>query len=182
MQSFARLDDGLIDRVFQPVMDWIAGRLALGWSRVACFGTDLSALAWVLSQADGVVAAFGLPGAGAGRAQGVPTFNIVLIVVGLASIMVLRTLFQRAGGGRAGQGGNPLRAGMQVHRAMGLFWLAGLSIKTATGPAGFGAWALLAVGVFGTMALYVAACVNPPPRRVDARAADRAWRLAPAIG
>jgi len=76
----------------------------------------------------------------------------------------VRTPFERAGGGRKGAQANPLRASMYTHRLGCLLWLTGLSIKTVATPVGFGSLALFAVGAFATLAVYVGACSNRPPK------------------
>ena len=79
-ESIARLDDALIDRVCQPVVD----RLAAVWS-VDCFGlarswNDAAALAWILSEWNRAkFDAFATGNAALASAQG------VLIIIGLAA-------------------------------------------------------------------------------------------------
>ena len=91
----------------------------------------------------------------------------------------MRNLFQRTNrAGGASIGANPLRAGMHVHRAVCLIWLVGLLAKTAAAPLGLAPVMLLAVGVFITMALYVGACSDRPPKRRDIRHADPLWKPA----
>jgi hypothetical protein len=156
--SLARADDALIDCVCQPLVEWIERRTALDCFGVARLCTDLSALAWILSQLGSVSAA-----AGTGT-LGLKVFQFALIVLGLGAILVLRTTFERVGGAASGRP-NPLRAAMYVHRLACLLWLTGLSVKTVMSLSGFGSLALLAVGGFATMAAYVGACSNHPPKR-----------------
>ena len=158
---FARLDDGLLDRGFQPLVDWLADHAEVDCFRIARLCTDLAAGAWVLSQAELITAA-----ARAGNTS-LATFQAVLILCGLGGMMTLRTLFQRPGGGRSSGNraqANPLRAGMFTHRVASLLWLAALSAKTFTMPPGLALFALLAVGLFGTASLYLGSCSTPPPR------------------
>ncbi len=170
-ESLARADDALIDCACQPLVEWIDQHMAIDCFGVARLCIDLSALAWILSQVGGMVTA-----AGAGT-PALEVSQFAVMVLGQGAIMVLRTIFERAG--RAGSGRrdgrmNPLRAAMYTHRLACLFWLTGLLVKTATGPAGFGALALLAVGGFATAAVYVGACSNRP-QKLRKRGTD-SWR------
>ena len=157
---FARLDDGLIDRFCQPLVDWLADHVEIDCFRIARLCTDLAAGAWVLSQAELASTA-----ARSGNTS-LATFQAVLILCGLGGMMTLRTLFQRPSGGRSGNRAqaNPLRAGMFTHRVASLLWLAALGAKTFTMPPGLSLFALLAVGLFGTASLYLGSCTTPPPR------------------
>ena len=170
-EMFERMDDGLIDRVFQPVIDWLGDTLEIDGMRAARICTDISAFAWVLSQA-GELGRSAASGRGAELAA-----SMVLLMIGLSAIMVLRTVFQ----GSSGKGGranaaNPLRAAMHTHRLTSLFWVLALVIKTAADPAGVATIALFGVGVFGAAALYAAACSPPTARRRIAT--ERRGRLA----
>ncbi len=169
--ALARLDDTLIDRVFQPWVDWMSGHLSLDCFRAARVCTDLAALAWILSQAGDVVAALGSAESGPAAPR------CALLVLGLAAITVLRTLFQKIGGGGSAARANPLRAGMQPHRFLCQFWLVALLAKTAAAPAGLAAMGLLAVGVCATLAAYFGACSNPPPQRHASLAGHAAAQL-----
>jgi hypothetical protein len=156
--------------------DWIDQHAEIGCFRIARICIDLSAFAWILSQTSAAASAVGI------GSLGLQTAQFALILVGLGAIMILRTTFERAGGtGRERQGGqaNPLRAAMYTHRLTCLFWLAALVIKAATAPAGFGSFALIAVGGFATAALYVGACSQPPPKQREHKVSDDRLRLAP---
>jgi|GEM_PF-2206722 len=158
---FARLDDGLIDRAFQPLVDWLADHIGVDCFRIARLSTDIAAGAWVLSQAEVASAA-----ARSGNTS-LATFQAVLILCGLGGMMTLRTVFQRPGGGRSSGNraqANPLRAGMFTHRVASLLWLAGLAAKSFAMEPGLPLYALLAVGLFGTASLYLGSCTTPPPR------------------
>lgn len=170
-EFFGRVDDGIIDRVFQPAVDWLGDIFDIDGLRAARILTDLSAGAWVLSQANqlGHAAA-----SGHGAAL---SASVVLLLIGLSAIMVLRTVFQGSTGGRGrAMAGNPLRASMHAHRLMSLVWICGLMIKTASDPVGVEMFALIAVGLFGAAALFAAACSPPTPRRRTA--SHRVERLA----
>jgi len=161
-KSLARVDGVLIDKVCQPLVDWLSQHLSIDCFRVARVCTDLSALAWILSQVPGLSAM------AKNGALGPELFQFGLIVFGLGAIMVLRVLFERAGGtgsGRTGGVGNPFRTGMFTHRLTCLVWLTGLLVKTAILPIGFGPLALLAVAGFATVAVYVGSCSNRPPKQ-----------------
>jgi len=171
-EILARMDDRIIDQEFQPSVDWFSNQLRFDCFRLAGICADLSALAWILSQAGAVTAALG---------SGVPgqaPFRCVLLLLGLGAITILRTLFQKVGGGgRRSAQANPLRAGMFLHRLVCHFWLIGLLLKTAGTPFGLESCGLLAVGVCTTLAVYFGACSNPPPKRRESPAGG-GWKLA----
>lgn len=156
MEIFASLDDTLIDRCFQPVVDWIAQHLLSDCFQQARVCTNISAVLWIWSQIDDVTSAARL------GSTGLQVFQTSLLLVGLGGILVLHTLFQRVGG-VGGQGrANPLRAGMYMHR---LTLLLALGVNTAKSMAGSGSVALLTLGIFTTTAVYIGACSNPPPAK-----------------
>jgi hypothetical protein len=167
--NFARVDAALIDRVCQPMIDWIDQKVAVDCFWVARTCIDVSALAWIVSQASGAasLARFAI--------QGPEVIQFALIVLGLGAVMVLRRTFERPAGGHRP---NPLRAAMVAHRLSSLVWLAGLLAKTATMSFGLASLALLAVGSFATVALYVGACSAPPPKRREFRIGEEQWRMA----
>jgi hypothetical protein len=125
---------------------------------------DLTSFAWILCHAPGAVR---LTGAG-----GIDGFKFALIAAGLVSISVVRSTFRHtpSGDARMGARANPLRPGMQLHRAVCLAWLIGLAAKTLAAPAAMDGVALLAVGVFSTAAVYFGACSKPTPKRREVRA------------
>ncbi len=165
-----RLDDALIDRVFQPLADWLDHHIAFGIFRAARGAIDLASLMWICAEARDASAA--------ARYPGLMLFHFAVIVAGLWSLSTLRGLFPRTKGAREG-GANPLRAAMQLHRAACLFWMIGLAIKTASAPNGFEALALFAVGVFATSAVYLGACSTPPPKPRESR--TFAWSASKAL-
>lgn len=158
---FARIDDALIDRLFQPLADLLDRHMAFGTNRAARTGIDLASLAWVLAEAGGAAHALAAHGLPAAMARG------LVMLLGLSAFTILRNVFH---GTRRRLAANPLRPGMQPHRAICLAWMAVLAVKTLLVPADFAALALLAVGVFATAAVYIGACTNPPPARREARA------------
>ena len=175
-EGFAQLDDALIDRVFQPLADWVEHHTEFDVFRIARLCIDLAALAWIVSQAGNVAKT-----AASGNLA-LEAFQFGVIVLGLSAISVLRRLFERAGGtgrGRMGACANPLRAGMQVHRAACLCWLIGLLVKTGASPAALGTVALLALAVFATAAVYVGSCQNRPRTGRESRHLSWNARLAP---
>ena len=174
-ENFARLDDALIDRLFQPLADWMDRHIALGTNRAARTAIDLATLAWMAAQAGAAANAVGSHDL---RSCLIPG---VLMVAGLWAFTILRNVFQRTDGeakARVRAQANPLRPAMQLHRAACLFWMFALAVKTIAAPAG--SLALLAVGVFATAAVYIGACTNHPPKW---READQtAWNPAFAGG
>ena len=52
--TFATVDDGLIERCFQPISDLIVSRAGLSRTGVACFSIDIAALSWIVSRAGGL--------------------------------------------------------------------------------------------------------------------------------
>ncbi len=171
-EKYRQVDDGLIDRVFQPVVDCVAERTSLNCYTLARLCIDLSAFAWVLSQSSDIIAAI------QSGNSGPAAFRATLLLLGLGSLMVLRTLFQRSGAGN--QCANPLRGGMHVHRFVCLFWVMGLIFKVAIDPSDFDIWAALASGLCGTSAVYFAACSNRPPVRRSVRGRQDGWMWAKA--
>jgi hypothetical protein len=151
-ESFARIDDALIDRLFQPLADWLEHHLSLGPNRAARTGIDVASLAWIVSMASAA--------AGTWHDMRGAFLNGAVLVAGLWAFTTLRGVFGRGDGGKA----NPLRAGMQTHRMACLFWMGALALKSALEPASLASLGLLAVGLFATASVYLGACSRPPPR------------------
>lgn len=161
-EYLARVDDALIDRLFQPLADWMDRCLALGTNRAARTAVDLASLAWILAQAGTVSDAIAAHNVGRG------TFLGIVVVLGLWAFTILRNVFQRADRRTDACGqANPLRPGMQLHRTICVFWMIGLTGKTIVVSSSFGSLALLAMGVFTTAAVYIGACTNRPPGRCE---------------
>ncbi len=159
-ESFARVDDALIDRLFQPLADWMNRQMAFGTNRAARTAVDLASLAWLLAQAGAI------SDAAAAHKVGYCSVLGLVVVLGLWAFTILRNVFQRTDGtarAYAQAQANPLRPGMQLHRAICVFWMIGLTVKTIAGAPGLGSLALLAMGVFTTAAVYIGACTNHPP-------------------
>jgi hypothetical protein len=158
----SRVDDVLIDRLFQPLVDWMNCEMAIGAGRAARILLDLAALAWICAEAGSTSGAMAMRDVQAG-------FVVALILVaGLSALTILKGVFRHKDGGGKSRGAaqaNPLRAGMQVHRVVCLVWVVALLVKTALVPADFAALALLAVGLFATAAVYIGACSNRPPKK-----------------
>ena len=170
--SFSRVDDVLIDRLFQPLADWLDRHMALGTNRAARTALDLASLAWICAQAGAA--------ADAVRSQDFRSGTVCgfVLVLGLWAFTILRNVFQRPDGeakARVRAQANPLRPGMQLHRAACLFWMIALIAKTIAAPADSGSLALLAVGAFATAAVYIGACTGNPPAR---RETSRPWAFA----
>jgi hypothetical protein len=152
-RHFARLDDALIERVFQPLADAITQRFGLGRLRAACFCLDGASIAWILSQSRGLGEAATAWHAGDASLRG------ILLLLGLVAMSSLRTLFQRLGAD--GSSGSPLRRAMLPHRAVVLALLAGRTVNAD----GMEALADMAMLALAAAALYLGACAAPPPVR-----------------
>jgi hypothetical protein len=161
-KTFAPLDDVLIERLFQPVSDLITYRIGINRTATACFCTDVACLAWIVSRVRELSNAVGAWNAGAAF------LDLTLLLLGLVALVSLRMLFRRAGGLQA----NPLRQGMQPHRAIVLVMLASGLVQLHT-PIMAGA-ADLAMLMCATSALYLGACAERPPMRRDWSPAGRA--------
>lgn len=170
-ESFARIDDALIERVAQPAIDWLGERTPLGRFGTARLFLDCSGLAWILSQASAAAQA-------AGVNPELLCVRVGLMIVGLASLSVLRTVFERSDDSRRNGSANPLRASMHLHRAACLIWLICLLVKVAAAP-GLEAMALLAVGLFATAGVYAGAC--EPPEKLHESKSARLTDLLPSL-
>jgi hypothetical protein len=152
-KTFARLDDALIERLFQPASDLITYRIGVNRTVTSCFCIDVACLAWIVSRvrelSDEV---------GAWRA-GVAFLDLATLLLGLIALVSLRVLFRRAGGLQA----NPLRQTMQPYRGIGLLMLASglVQLHTLT----IASAADLAMLMCATLALYLGACTERPPLR-----------------
>lgn len=156
--SFTRLDDALIERLFQPLADTIMNRFGLDRLRAACLCLDGASLAWIISQAGALGQAV------SGWNAGTACLHVLLLILGLAAMTSLRSLFQRI----STRGANPLRSAMVPHRGLALALLIGQAL-TVYGLAG---WAELAMLGLAAAALYLSACRPRPPVRRSA-----AWLL-----
>src|SRR5271165_1592416 len=94
-KRFARLDDLLFERVFQPASDLVALRLGLTRGTAACVCLDVASVSWIVSRVPG-------PSDDAGMS----VLSLGVLLLGLAALAGLRALFRRAG---ASARGNPLR-------------------------------------------------------------------------
>lgn len=153
-KTFARLDDALIERVFQPLSDFAAHRIGLGRTKVACFCVDFASLAWIVSRVSGLsntVAAWDATTA---------FIDLAMLLLGMVALIALRTLFRKAGA----REGNPLRLSMQPHRAIVLLML--LSRLVQLQASGFSGLADLAMLLFAASALYLSACAERPVIRL----------------
>ena len=160
-QQFALLDDTLIDGLFQPWAERIAERWRLSSFQLARLFLDIAAVALILSQAAHV------PGSAALDASRPYLYSVVVLVPGLAAMTILRSEFRRTemkGGAHKTSVANPLRFGMHWHRLVCFFWLLVLLLQTSEGQPKLEGAALLAVGLFATLAVYFAACFARPPK------------------
>ena len=150
---FIMLDDGLIERVFQPLCDLITDQCGLSRTRAAALCLDLAALSWVLSQTPDLSAA-------ALDWQFVPAcFHLAMLMLGLIALLALQALFRRVGA----RPGNPLRLAMRPHRAVLILLLvARLGGLTSIDVADIADLAMLSLA---TLALYLGACAARPPTR-----------------
>ena len=173
-ESIARLDDALIDRVCQPVVDGLAAAMSVDCFVLARSCNDAAALAWILSQASRVSDALGTGNVALAGAQG------ALIIIGLAALTTLRRVFDGKQGSRSSSGAraNPLRPAMLQHRLGCLLWLGVQLVSTISKPSGFAEILVLAVGLMTTASVYVGACSSPPPERQGRSSRDRHWRPA----
>jgi hypothetical protein len=162
-RTFAALDDVLIERVFQPISDMVSNQIGLSSARVACFCIDTASLAWIVSRTRGLsdavtawdpVAAFP---------------DLALLLLGLAALISLRSLFGRTA---TGQQANPLRRAMQPHRAIVLLMLATRLTQLPTFD--LSDTADVAMLLCASSALYLGACVQRPPLRRQQDAPVRA--------
>jgi hypothetical protein len=147
---FARIDDALIERVFQPLADSAAYRTGLDRLRLATLFLDAASIAWILSQAGALTRAVAQWDASDGF------LRILLLLLGLAALTSLRTAFHRV---RVINGSNPLRVTMLPHRGVVLALLAARLMTLG----GFADMADLAMLGFAASALYLGACATRPP-------------------
>jgi hypothetical protein len=163
MRNLVLLGDNLlIDRVCQPVADWLLRSLELDCFRVARFCTDIAALAWIISQVYGLV-----PTAKSGL-SGTVAFQFTLIVIVLGAMMTVRSIFDRGSRtGRIGQSGlsNPLRTKTLPHRLICALGLINQLVQTIMAPIGLVSVALLTMQGFLMTAVFMGACSNRPQMR-----------------
>jgi hypothetical protein len=157
-KTFAPFDDVLIERLFQPVSDFVANRIGVGPGSAACFCIDIASLSWIVSRIGG------LSDAVATRDSGSASLDVVVLLVGLVALVSLRTLFRRASGKRA----NPLRLMMQPHRAIVLVMMIARIVQW--NGASVASVADLGMLLFAASALYLGACAERPPVRRRANA------------
>ncbi|MBV9248028.1 MAG: hypothetical protein JO227_02115 [Acetobacteraceae bacterium] len=150
ISKLARFDDALIERVFQPLADSIMDRFGIDRFRAACFCLDAASIAWILSQA-GV-----LGDAVTQWNAGVAFLRLLLLILGLASLTSLRSLFRRVSGSRRA---NPLRPAMLPHRGAVLVLL----VAQLAQLDGVATLAELAMLSSVACALYLSACAPRPP-------------------
>jgi hypothetical protein len=161
-KTFARLDDALIERLFQPASDLITYRIGVNRTVISCFCIDVACLAWIVSRvrelSDEV---------GAWKA-GVAFLDLAFVLLGLIALVSLRMLFRLAGRSEA----NPLRRTMLPHRALVLVMLVSGMVQLHTLT--MASAADLAMLMCATSALYLGACTERPPLRRNWSAAVRA--------
>jgi hypothetical protein len=157
-KTFVALDDALIERVFQPVFNFVSRRLGVTRAVAACFCVDIASLAWIISRAQGAsdaVAAW----------DAITVFlDGALLLLGVIALISLRTLFRRAA---AKKQANPLRLAMQPHRAVVLLMLVARLAQLQ--PISLTDTADLVMLTCAAAALYLGACAEPPPLRYRTR-------------
>jgi hypothetical protein len=152
-KTFAALDDGLIERVFQPVSDMVTHQTGLTRTQTAGLCLDIASLGWIIARTDG------LSGAVATWDAGAAFLDLMLLLLGLVALVSLRTLFRRT----ATRTTNPLRPAMQPHRAVLLLMLAARLVQWQTPTLADAAD--LAMLLSAAAALYLGACAEQPPIR-----------------
>jgi hypothetical protein len=154
--GFSRIDDTLIERVFQPLADLTTDRIGLDRLTIVRLCLDAASVACILAQAGALTQAVTQwePGEAFGRAG--------LLLLELVALSSLRMAFGRVGGSR---GTNSLRVTMLPHRCVVLALLVGRLLA----PTGFAGMADLAMLGFAACALYLGACVTRRPLRRRAR-------------
>jgi hypothetical protein len=147
--TFVRLDDALIERLFQPLADILSLRMALDRLRVAGLFLDAASIAWILSQAGSLTSAV------TQWQAGTASLRAVLLLLGLVALISLRVAFRRVG---TRSGANPLRRVMLPHRGM----VVALLVARLVGLTGFAGAADLVMLGCAACALYLGACVSRP--------------------
>jgi hypothetical protein len=173
-ERIARLDDALIDRVCQPIVDRLGSNMPVDCFRLARHCNDAAALTWILSQASYVSNAFAAGNIALVGAQG------ALIFIGLAALTTLLRVFDGKQGARtsAAARANPLRPAMFMHRLGCLLWLATQVLGAMTRPAGYTDILIIGMSLLTTTSVYIGACSSPPPERRGRTSQDGFWRPA----
>lgn len=153
-KTFGPLDDILIERLFQPVSDFITYRIGISRSATACFCVDVASLGWIVSRVRGLSDSVVAWDAGSSF------LNLAFVLLGLVALISLRTVFRRTAGNKQA---NPLRLTMRPHRAIVLLMLAARLMQLRA--PGLGDAADIAMLLFATSALYLGACAERPPVR-----------------
>ena len=166
-RTFTALDDVLIERVFQPVSDLLSNQLQLSKAKAACICVDAASLAWIVSRAPGLSVAV------IAWESGTAILDLALLLLGLAALISLRSLFRRA---MVEKRANPLRIAMRPHRGMVVLMLATRPVQLMTFDLTDAAD--LAMLLCAASALYLAACAQHPP----VRRRNNALILVPARG
>ncbi|WP_428531071.1 hypothetical protein [Rhodopila sp.] len=154
-KAFAALDDALIERLFQPASDLIRYRVDVSRETAACFCVDMASLAWIASRLPKLSIAVTTWDASAGFA------DMALLLLGMVALVGLRIVFRRPTTAQR----NPLRSAMRPHRGIALAMLA--ADLTQPGVPRLANMADIATLVFAAAALYLGACSQRPPVRLD---------------
>jgi hypothetical protein len=153
-KAFVEFDGFLIERIFQPLCNFLADRFGIARFIAAGLCLDLSSLGWIVSRAPGLerdVQAWDATPAAA---------DLILLLLGLAALTGLRTVFRRQAGQ---QKANPLREVMRPHR--GILLLLFAARMSQIEPAGISQAADGVMLVAALLGLYLGACAERPPLR-----------------
>ena len=151
-ETFAALDDVLIERLFQPASDLISYRIGLSRTAAACFCIDVACLAWIVSRARALSDAV---------RRGTPR-SILRPGVAAAGSRCPGQPADAVSAHRR-QAGNPLRLAMQPHRAIVLLMLVSSLVQLQA--LSLADAADLAMLICAASALYLGACAERPPVR-----------------
>ena len=150
-KMFTWLDGVLIEELFQPTADLITHRVRVGRGPIVCFCLDIASVSWIVSRSPGLSTAM------AAHDDNSAVLDMLFLLLGLVALISLRMLFRKT----TGTHGNPLRIAMQPHRAIVLMMLAARLLQLQA--LGLPDIADVAMLTFTTFALYLGACVEPPP-------------------
>ncbi len=133
----AALTMSLIDRLFQPLADWMDRHMALGPYRAARRCLDLASLAWICAEAERWPRPWPAMMSASAAARG------LLVVLGLWAFTILRGVFRKADGGQArARPPRPIRCvrGCSCIASSASFWMVGLAVKAFAGRAALKRW------------------------------------------
>src|ERR1700712_782035 len=103
-KTFEPIDDLLIERLFQPVLDMVAHRTGLSRPAACCFCVDMASLAWIVSRVRELSDAIGKWDPGSAFV------DIAILMLGLVALVCCARCFGGLGTNR------PIRCGRQCSR------------------------------------------------------------------